>query len=415
MRKHRYVILGGGVAAGYAAQEFAKHGLQPGDLALISADDTLPYERPPLSKGYLQGDVGDDKILINDENLYRTNDIAVYLETRVTRISIADPTLANADNRLFTSNGDSIGFEKLLITTGSALNTLDIPGADASGVHYLRSLDDAAAIRDDMEDAQYAVVIGGGYIGMEVAANLTQAGLQTTMVFPNDRLMDKRFFTLEMSDFFEDYFKAHGIMLLKEDRTTRIVKDGRRVSGVELASGTTLKADLVVAGIGVHPNKDLFEESRLDLNEGVLTNEYLESNVLGVYAAGDVAEYYDVLSGQRRRIEHWDNAQKQGQYAARRMLDLEDEPYTHLPYFFSDVFDLSYEFWGDAAGADDIMTRGSIDENGFSTWWRRDGVLIAAFVMGRPDAERQAAQMWIGEHAKVTNDMLYNVASFINA
>jgi NADPH-dependent 2,4-dienoyl-CoA reductase/sulfur reductase-like enzyme len=174
---------------------------------------------------------------------------------------------------------------------------------------------------------------------------------------------------------------------------------------VDTASGRKVPADLVVAGIGVLPATEALEGSGLRLDDGVLVNEYLETGAPDVYAAGDVANYYDVLFARRRRVEHWDNAVQQGEHAAR-LLTGEREPFVHVPYFFSDVFDLSYEFWGDTAGADQAVLRGDLDGGRFSTWWLKAGRLVAAFVLNRPDDERDVAPLWIAERRQVTPELL---------
>lgn len=173
-----------------------------------------------------------------------------------------------------------------------------------------------------------------------------------------------------------------------------------RVQGVITQSGRSLTADVVVAGIGVVPVTDLLNEGEVACDNGVIVNEYLETNVANVWAAGDVARYRDVVFDKHRRIEHWDNAVEQGKHAARAMLG-ERERFEHVPYFFSDVFELSYEFWGDTADADDVVYRGDVASGGFSAWWLRYGVLVAAFVMNRPDGERNIASAWIADHRQV--------------
>lgn len=391
VRMFKYVILGGGVTAGYAAQEFVEQEIEPGDLAIVSADDTLPYNRPPLSKGFLAGKQDIEDILINAPDFYDKHQIEVLLNTRVTRVDLNE-------KRLYTDTDTTIQFDKLLIATGSRLRKLDIPGSDLEGIHYLRYDDQSQRIADAAQQAQHAVVIGGGYIGMEVASVLAQQPqMQITMVFPEKRLME-RFFTSQMSKFFQDYFEQRGVRFWPQTQPVAFIGDNDRLARVRLNTEQELPADFVVAGIGVEPATDLFKDTGLHIDEGIIVNKYLETNRSGIFAAGDVANYYDVVFQKRRRIEHWDNAVQQARHAARMMtLSNRKQPdeFMYLRYFFSDVFDLSYEFWGDTEATDRVLHRGDVEGGSFSVWWLNGQRLDAAFVMNRPDEERELAPEWI--------------------
>jgi NADPH-dependent 2,4-dienoyl-CoA reductase/sulfur reductase-like enzyme len=408
MPKFEYVILGGGVAAGYAAQAFGERGLRGGRLAIVSAEAFLPYDRPPLSKGFLLGDEPQAELPINPPEFYQTHGIDVWLNTRVTRLDLDE-------QRLILDEGEPISFEELLIATGSSVRTLDVPGADLERIFTLRQVGDAKAIRQAALSAARAVVIGGSFIGMEVSSTLQQLGVDTTLVFPEARVWE-RFFTPEMSGFFHSYYRDQGVTLMPRHEAVGFEGDGavQRVIVAGPDGRRTLPADLVVVGIGVMPNLTLFENTDLQLDDGLVVDEYLETTVEGVYAAGDVARFPNQVTGSRDRIEHWDNAMTQGQHAARALLG-EREPYVHTPYFFSDVFDLSYEFWGDAAEADDVVHRGDISSGRFSAWWLDGGKLVAAFVMDRPDEERELAQAWVREGAAVSADVLADAAQPLTA
>jgi NADPH-dependent 2,4-dienoyl-CoA reductase/sulfur reductase-like enzyme len=398
-KKYRYVILGGGVVAGYAAQEFGNLGVQPGELAIVSADSTLPYERPSLSKDFLAGESQRTDILINSEHFYRDHGIDVMLNTLVEQADLAN-------RRLITAQGESIEFDKLLIATGSSPRTLDTPGADHSRVLYLRSLDDARQIRRRYDAIEHAVVVGGGYIGMEVAAVLAAQDIKTGMIFHGDHLMH-RMFTAELAEFFGNYYHKRGVQLHSNDEPERFSLDAE-VPGVVLRnSAAYLPADIAIVGIGVVPNTELFANSGLDIDkdDGILVNGYLESSIEGVYAAGDIASYPDAFYRSRRRVEHWQNAVDQGQHAARVMCGRHDV-FKSVPYFFSDEFDLSWEFWGDPNGADEVITRGNFDEQSIGVWWVRDHNLTAAFLMNRPDAERDIAQHFVGRELQFAENML---------
>jgi NADPH-dependent 2,4-dienoyl-CoA reductase/sulfur reductase-like enzyme len=299
MRIYRYVILGGGVAAGYTVQELVKNGLAPGELAIISADDTPPYDRPPLSKAYLAGSKTRQDILINPPEFYERHGIDVLLDTLVKRVDLDE-------RRLFTASGEEIEFEQLVITTGSRVRKLTIPNSYLEGIHYLRLREDSQRIREHALQAKRIALVGGGYIGMEVSAVLASMGSDVTVVFPEERLME-RLFTPPMSAFFQDYYEQRGVKFMPGTKPAAFLGDGS-VSGLLLDNRELIEADMVVAGIGVTPALDLFEASDLHIDNGIVLNKYLESNLSHVFAAGDVANYYDVLFQKSRRIEHWDNA-----------------------------------------------------------------------------------------------------------
>lgn len=394
MKHFKYLILGGGVAAGYAAKEFANYDRFRGeDLAIVSADDTLPYERPPLSKDFLADESSVGEILINDEDFYHTNGIQVFLKTPIDRIYTTAKTLR-------TAHGDSFSFDHLLIATGARANRLDIPGADLSRVHYLRTLGDSASIRQHLDAVEEVVVVGGGYIGLETAAVCASEGRSVTMVFPEERVMGHRFFTPRLSQFFEDALREKGVKFIHKDQPAAFEEADDQVN-VKLESGQTLRAGLVIVGIGASPNLELMRNNQLQVDDGVLTNEYLETNIPGIFAAGDVANFYDVIFQKRRRTEHWQNAVDHGRYVARRMLRVESEPFQALRYFFSDVLDYSYEVWGEIAEGDTVVESGNYDSGSVGLWWLKDGRVVAALLMDRPDEEREWAQQWIRERKQV--------------
>lgn len=400
MNRYPYVILGGGIVAGYSAAEFAAQGVAPGALAIVSAAGALPYERPPLSKGFLRGEESAAEIHIHDEAFYNENGIAFYGDSRVTAVDF--------DRRLLhTTKGDVIGFEKLIIATGATVRTLEVPGATGADVYYLRSLEDARQIRQAMTDGRRVVVVGSGFIGMEAGASLRMEGLETHLVFPEKRIWE-RFFTPLMSAALAAYYADRGVNLYPENSVARILRREGRVTGVALNSGLELPADFVVAGIGVEPATGPFRNSDLKIDDGIIVDEYLQTNIPGVYAAGDVARFYDLRLGRHRRLEHWDNAVKQGEYVARRCLGVVEEPYEHAPYFFSDIFDLSYEFWGDNEGADEVIYRGAPGALQFSVWWLAKGRVQGAYVMDRPDETRKVATRWVRERQLVDPRRLAN-------
>jgi len=405
MKQSKFVILGGGMVAGYAAKQLVELGLQPGELAILSADDSVPYERPPLSKGFLAGKDTEEAIRINPEGFCKQHGIELSLDCEISAVDAKH-------KRLILKSGEEFGFNKLIIATGARPRTLNISGAKLRNVYYLRSLDDSKTIRKALDKAKRAVVIGGGFIGMEIAAVLTQKGLQVTMVLSDDRIW-KRFFSPEMSSFFESYYTARGVQVLKSTSVTEL-RGGESVGSAVLREGQTIPCELVVAGIGVQPAIEMLSNSGLDVADGVVVNEYLETSQQDIYAAGDVANYQDVLFGKRRRVEHWDNAVSQGQYCARLVMG-ERTPFKHVPYFFSDVFDLSYEYWGDSSDADQVIHRGDLASKSFSAWWLRQKRVVAAFTMNRPDEERDAAPKWIESRQTVSAKKLEDASQSISA
>jgi NADPH-dependent 2,4-dienoyl-CoA reductase/sulfur reductase-like enzyme len=404
MSESRFVILGGGLVAGYAAKQFVELGLKPGELAIISADTAVPYERPPLSKGFLAGKDTEDAIRINSENFYREHRVEIKLGCEASSVD-------TSRKRLLLKTGGEVGFEKLIIATGARPRTLNVPGAGLGNVHYLRSLDDSKSVRRSAENVKQAAVIGGGFIGMEVAAVLAQKGIEVTMVLNEDRIW-KRFFSAQMSAFFESYYADRGVRLVKS-ATVKQLRGSGIVSSVALADGQSVPCQMVVAGIGVTPLTEVLATSGLEVQDGVMVNEYLRTRHADIYAAGDVASYQDVIFGKRRRVEHWDNAVSQGQYCARALMG-DQTPFRHVPYFFSDVFDLSYEYWGDASGADELIHRGDLASKSFSVWWLQQQRVVAVFTMNRPDEEREAAPKWIEEKRVVSTAKLKDTSAPIS-
>jgi len=383
------VILGGGMVAGFAAQEMAEAGLGDARLTIVSADSEPPYHRPPLSKGLLAGEEEVDEILINEPGVYERHDIDLRLDTPIESVDLDG-------HRLTTDAGETISFDRLLIATGATPRRLDAPGADLDGIHTLRWLDDARAIRSAAASARRAVVVGGSFLGTEVASVLADQGLDTTLVYRGERLLE-RLFTPEMSRYTEEIFREHGATLVPSSEVVRFHPTGpgsSAVGSVELAGGERIDGDLVVLGLGVTPATELFAGSALRLDDGIVVDRQLAASVEGVWAAGDVARFPDPTdpSGEAlRRVEHWDNAVEQGRLAGRNLLG-EGLEFDRLPYFFSDTFDLSWELWGDPEAADEVVIRGRVETGKFGAWWLRDCRVVAVFLMDRPPEEREVAE-----------------------
>ena len=396
MTSRKYIILGGGMVAGHAAKELANRGLRSGELTILSADNELPYERPPLSKGFLSGKESESGILINKPEWYQQQGIDVRLKTVVEDVDVKK-------KQLRSRSGETLNFEKLLVATGAVARKLDCRGNDLPNVLYLRSLTDSRTIRTSAANSKQAIVIGGGFIGMEVASVLAQKKIETTLIVQEDRVWS-RVFTPAMSEFFERYYISRGVKLLKRESVIEF-QGQDRVTGALLKSGRKISCDLVVAGIGAAPVTEIAGKAGLTVENGIIVNEYLETDHDGIFAAGDVANYFDRIFEKRRRVEHWDNAVSQGQHWATSVMG-ERQPFVHVAYFFSDVFDLSYELWGDSQGATQIVTRGDLTSSSFSVWWLKGNRAVCVFVMNRPDEEREAAPEWIKSKRIVSPERL---------
>ncbi|MFO7975451.1 MAG: FAD/NAD(P)-binding oxidoreductase [Candidatus Hydrogenedentota bacterium] len=396
MNTYRYVILGGGPTAGYSAQEFVNQGVGKGELAIFSAEAFLPYDRPPLSKGFLTGDKDIEGVLIKPESFYKEHGIDVHLNARATRLDVDAGVIE-------TEGGERFEYEKLLLATGSEVRRFDLDGAQEAGIQYLRTLDDAKRIRDAGAKADAPVVIGGGFIGLEVAASLALQGKKVRLLFPEEYFM-QRIFTRRMATFFTGYYLQHGVEILPGNAVKRFAATNEGME-IHLASEQAIKADFVVAGVGVKPAVGLFMDTPIGVEDGVCVNEFLESTVNGVYAAGDVAAFVNPVTGKRGRVEHWQNAVDQGKLAARNMMGAH-ETHNVPPYFFSDMFDLSWEFWGRAEKGLVPLHVGNVEEGSFSTWWTdQQQIVKAVFVLNREDEERELAETCVSKAEKLPEEI----------
>ena len=401
MINYKYIILGGGTCAGYAADEAVKIGINKGEMAIISAEQSLPPDRPPFSKGFLRGDMEESDVFINNEKFYSENGIDLFLDTRIEEIDFNNKTLKTEDK--------NFGYKNLLIATGSEVNKFTIPGSDLDNIHYLRTLSDSKAIKKAAGDASSIVVIGGMFIGTETAASLAMTGAKVTLVFPESRVLE-HFTNNTISEYIGNYLSKLGVDIITGTGIESFTGKNK-VESVTLKNGDNLESDLVVAGIGVKPATSLFGNSPIETDNGVLVNEYTETNLENVYAAGDVARFPDQVFDMKRHIEHWENAFEQGKIAASNMLG-KRKKYKFFPYFFSDVGDVSYEYFGDKADADRDILRGNPDEGDFAVFFLRKDILKAAFLTAsRPDSERELVRKWITEKIPVNDDILISEES----
>jgi 3-phenylpropionate/trans-cinnamate dioxygenase ferredoxin reductase component len=360
-----FVIVGASLAGAKAAETLRKEGFD-GKVVLIGAEPERPYERPPLSKDYLRGEA-EGRPYVHDEGFYDSKEIELRTSTEVTAV---DPGASEVE----LAGGERVGYDKLLLTTGSEPRRLPIPGADLDGVRYLRTVEDSDTLAEGLRAGGPIVVIGAGWIGAEVAASARQMGCEVTIVergsLPLERVLGP-----ELGAVYRDIHTDHGVTFLAETGVESFEGDAA-VQAVRTSEGSELEARLVVVGVGVTPRTQLAEAAGIELDNGVITNERLETSVPGVFAAGDVANAMHPFFGERIRIEHWFNALEQGPAAARCMAG-KDEPYEKLPYFFSDQYDVGMEYAGYAARWDRVVFRGDPAGREFIAFWLADGRVMA--------------------------------------
>jgi NADPH-dependent 2,4-dienoyl-CoA reductase/sulfur reductase-like enzyme len=362
------VILGAG-AAGNAAAEMLRREGYTGRLTLIGAEESVPYDRPNLSKDYLAGNAPAEWIPLRSAEFYAERGIELVLGTPASEIDVEEKQVVLAD-------GSVHRFDQLLLATGAEPVRLDIPGADLPHVYYLRSLADSRAMIAHAKQSHRAVVLGASFIGLEAAASLRARGLEVHVVAPDARPLE-RVLGPDVGDFIRALHEKHGVVFHLQETACFI-----QPSFVVLGSGDSLPADLVVAGIGVRPATGLAGDAGLATEGGVLVDEYLETSVPGIYAAGDIARYPDPRSGERVRIEHWVVAERQGQTAARNMLGRR-ERFDAVPFFWSNHYDVGISYVGHATHWDRIDISWSIQEANCALAFRADEKTLAVATMGR--------------------------------
>ena len=364
-----FVIVGASLAGARAAEALRTEGFE-GQIVLIGHERHFPYERPPLSKGYLLGSEERNSVFVHEDGWYAEHHIDLRLGTGVTAI---DREL----RQVTLSTGESLGYDKLLLTTGATPTLLPVPGAGANGVQYLRSVDDSDRLRETLSSASRVVIVGAGWIGLEVAAAARNAGVAATVVSMEHQPL-LAVLGPEVAPVFAELHREHGVDLRLGTEVDRILVSADAATGVRLADGTELPADAVIVGIGVTPAAELAEAAGLDVDGGVLCDAGLRSSDPDIYAAGDVARAYHPLIGTRLRVEHWANARHQPVAAARSMLG-QDVGYDRLPYFFSDQYDLGMEYTGYVTpdGYDRVVFRGDVGKREFVAFWMSRGLVLA--------------------------------------
>ena len=386
MTTSQLVIAGGGLTAARAIKSYREAGGE-GAIALVGEEATLPYHRPALSKRYLRGETDATPHAENHE-FYREHEVDVLLETKA---AAADP----GARRLTLDNGVRLSYDKLLLATGAAPRRLRVPGSDLEGVFTLRTIVDSTAIRHAARAGLRAVVVGGGFIGMEAAASLRHLGLDVTLIHLGSGLFDV-LRSRHLSEQLAELYRARGVELLLEQEVASFAGDGV-LRSVETKSGLRVEADLAVVGVGVVPNVDFLEGSGIEVDNGVVVNARFETSAPGVYAAGDVASFFDPLYGRHRRIEHWSNAGYQGTEVGR-ILAGAGGGYDTVSSFFSEVFGTTIKAFGDVSRFDTLRTEGSLAD-GFLAAYGHEGRLVGAVTVGESDELEAIVKELIADRA----------------
>jgi 3-phenylpropionate/trans-cinnamate dioxygenase ferredoxin reductase component len=377
-RKVDYLLIGGGLASANCARWLREEGAD-GEVLLIGRELDPPYNRPDCSKGYLRGEESREEPLFRPNEWWGEQNIELMTRTSVTGLDLETRTAK-------LSTKQEIAFDKALIATGANVRRLNVDGCDLEQIHYLRTLGNSDAIREGVADAEEVVLIGGSYIGCEVAASLTKIGKHCTIVMQEKTTLE-RGFGKNAGRFFQGLLEEHGVTIHGEDELERFAGEGR-VAKVITRGGLELAADAVVIGAGVSPDIALAQRAGLQIGErgGVRCSPRLESSTPGVYAAGDICEYDSVVHGGAAvRIEHWDVAFNHGKTAALNMLG-RDIAHDVVPYFFSVFADWGeLEYVGPAYQWDEEIVRGSMQDRAFTTWYLQDGAVKAALTFGRSD------------------------------
>jgi 3-phenylpropionate/trans-cinnamate dioxygenase ferredoxin reductase component len=388
-REVEYLLIGGGLASANCARWLREEGAE-GPVLLVGREPQRPYNRPPLSKGYLQGRETIEDVLFRPDGWWEDQGIDVLTRTSVMNL---DPDSRTAQ----LSTGDEVSFGKGLLATGSNVRRFRVDGCELDGIHYLRTIGNTEAIWADAEPADHVVTIGGSYISTEVAASLTLRGKSCSIAMLEEVTLERHFGS-EVGGFFQKVLEDHGIAVHGGEELERFEGSDGRVGKVVLKSGREIDAQCVVIGAGVIPDLTLAKQAGLEIGDGggVVCSSRLETSAPGIYAAGDICEYDSVVHGKRLRIEHWDVAFNQGKTAALNMLG-RDIPHDVVPYFFSDLADWSsMEYVGPGSG--EVVIRGSMEAGNFTAFYLdEDGRVTAALTVGRSD-DLEHARRFITEH-----------------
>ncbi|MFQ3346613.1 MAG: 3-phenylpropionate/trans-cinnamate dioxygenase ferredoxin reductase subunit [Candidatus Azotimanducaceae bacterium] len=380
------VIIGAGHAAGQAAASLRQAKFE-GPITIIGDEAHVPYQRPPLSKQYLAGTQPVDKVYLRAEKFYADKDIQLMLDTRATQIDPSTKTI-NLDN------GETIAYEKLLISTGSRPRKLSIEGSDLSGIHYLRTMDDVDGIRADVKPGANLVIVGGGYIGLEVAAVGIELGMNVHVLEMEERIL-QRVTTPKMSAYYHKLHSDRGVHIHTQTGVTGFSGNGR-VEKV-LCGDESFAADIVIVGIGIIPNIEIAEEAGIHCDNGIVVDDHCCTSDPDIYAAGDCTNHPNPLMNKRLRLESVPNAMDQARVSTANMLG-DDKVYAAIPWFWSDQYELKLQMVGFSADGDSQVLRGDMEKHQFAIFYLKDGKVVAADAVNSPKEFMLCKQM-IGKPA----------------
>jgi 3-phenylpropionate/trans-cinnamate dioxygenase ferredoxin reductase subunit len=406
-REVDFLLIGGGMAAAHCAAALRRRGAD-GSILLVGREPHVPYERPPLTKEYMRGESSEEDAYVNAADWYEENEVELLTETSVMSLDAGERT-AKLQTR------EQVRFGRALIGTGARVNILHhLEGARLDGIHYLRTLGNSDAIREEAKEVGHVVLIGGSYIGSEVAASLTTIGVDCTMVMMEEVALSRSFGT-DPGRYFHEVLESHGVEIIGGEELESFVGTDR-VRAIRTKSGREIECGVVVIGAGVHPETMLAERAGLEVDDGIVCDAKLETSVEGIFAAGDVCSYDSVVHGRRLRVEHWDVSLQQGQHAAKGLMG-DEEPYRAVPYFFSDLSDwASLEYVGPAERWDELVWRGDRDSGEFLVWYLDAGKVAAALSVGRSeDLEHARRLVESGADVSVQKDALGDVDSDLEA
>ena len=388
MDEAKYVIVGGGLA-GFNAVPAIRGRDADGRIVLVTDETERPYDRVPLSKRYLQGALSRDGVFLRPPEFFEENHVELWTGHRATKLDPEARVLSLDDGR-------ELRYGALLLATGGTPRRLALPGSDLAGLHYLRTLADSDALKEEMGRAKRLVVVGGGFIGCEVAAAGVLRGLDTTVVEVGPYLLTLTF-DEPTGRWVMSYLERKGMKVRCGERAGRFLGEGGRITGIETSAGARVPADLVVVGVGLVPNTGLASSAGLSVDNGIVVNERLETTSPGVYAAGDVARFYAPAFGRHLRVEHYDVAVRHGKVAGANMAG-DPTAFTDLPYFFSDMFELRIHVHGTLSDHDRIILRGErslTDQGGFTEFYMRGDRIMAYLGVNRKLKEERAVQKLI--------------------
>ena len=378
--RRRFIIVGASLAGAKAPETLREDGFE-GEIVLIGEEPVRPYERPPLSKDYLQGKAGVDKVFVHDDSYYADHDIELRLSSTVKALDLQN-------KEMLLASGELLGYDAALLSMGSTPRRITVPGSELAGIHYLRSLADSDRLRSAIGGAKRVVVIGAGWIGCEVAASARQLGAEVAMVEVG-RLPLERVLGPELGRFYRDVHAEHGVELHLGVEVDSFYGTGS-VDGVRLGDGTSVSGDVMVVGVGVAPRIELAESAGIALDNGIVTDAHLATSAPGVFAAGDVANAWHPVFDRYIRLEHWSSALNQGPVAAKNMLGM-PTTYERIPYFFSGQYDIGMEYAGFAPEWDEVVLRGDPAGREFIAFWLKDGRLVAGMNVNIWDVSKTIA------------------------